>query len=123
MQYKGFLLVVTDIAKSRRFYEDLFGFSLLQDNDGNMIFTDGLVLQAASYWREFLGRELLPKNHHSELYFETEDLQAFVEKLERYYPEVEYVNRRMKHSWGQEVVRFYDYDGNLIEVGTPVSSQ
>ncbi|MGN0174404.1 MAG: glyoxalase, partial [Acutalibacteraceae bacterium] len=26
----------------------------------------------------------------------------------------------MTHSWGQKVVRFYDPDGNLIEVGTPV---
>ena len=26
----------------------------------------------------------------------------------------------MEHSWGQKVIRFYDLDGNLIEVGTPV---
>lgn len=26
----------------------------------------------------------------------------------------------MTHSWGQKVVRLYDLDGNLIEVGTPV---
>ncbi len=31
-----------------------------------------------------------------------------------------YVNRLMTHSWGQKVIRFYDPDGNLIEVGTPV---
>ena len=31
-----------------------------------------------------------------------------------------YVNRLMTHSWGQKVVRFYDPDGNLIEVGTPM---
>ncbi|MBE6540506.1 MAG: glyoxalase, partial [Ruminococcaceae bacterium] len=35
-------------------------------------------------------------------------------------PEIEYVNRLMTHSWGQKVVRFYDLDGNLIEVGTPI---
>ena len=45
---------------------------------------------------------------------------GFVEKLERCCPEVRYVNRWMTHSWGQTVVRFYDPDGNLIEVGTPV---
>ena len=36
------------------------------------------------------------------------------------YPEIEYVNHLMAHSWGQKVVRFYDLDGNLIEVGTPI---
>ena len=51
---------------------------------------------------------------------EEADLEGFVEKLEGYYPEVRYVNRLMTHSWGQKVIRFYDPDGNLIEVGTPV---
>ena len=26
----------------------------------------------------------------------------------------------MTHDWGQKVIRFYDPDGNLIEVGTPM---
>lgn len=33
---------------------------------------------------------------------------------------VTYVNQLMEYRWGQKVVRFYDLDGNLIEVGTPV---
>ena len=48
--------------------------------------------------------------------------EAFVEKMERLYPSIEYVNRLMTHSWGQRVIRFYDLDGNLIEVGTPIES-
>ena len=47
-------------------------------------------------------------------------VDSFVEKLERCYPKTEYVNQLTTHSWGQKVVRFYDPDGNLIEVGTPV---
>lgn len=39
-------------------------------------------------------------------------------RLEELYPEVKCVNRLMTHNWGQKVVRFYDPDGNLIEVGT-----
>ena len=42
------------------------------------------------------------------------------EKLKTLYPETEFVNLPMTHSWGQQVVRFYDLDGNLIEVGTPM---
>lgn len=41
--------------------------------------------------------------------------RRLVEKLERLYPEVQYVNRLTAHSWGQKMVRFYDLDGNLIE--------
>ena len=47
-------------------------------------------------------------------------IEAFVEKLENLYPSIQYVNKLMTHSWGQKVVRFYDLDGNLIEVGTPI---
>lgn len=36
-------------------------------------------------------------------------MEAFVEKLERLYPSTHYVNRLMTHSWGQKVVRFYDF--------------
>ena len=120
MKLKNVLIVVKDIEKSRQFYHDLFGLSLVLDNEGNMILTEGLVLQEEKIWKEFLGREVVRENNSSELYFEEPDLEGFVEKLERIYPEVRYVNRLMTHSWGQKVVRFYDPDGNLIEVGTPV---
>ncbi|MBR6258933.1 MAG: VOC family protein [Oscillospiraceae bacterium] len=120
MKLKSFLIVVKDNEKARRFYHDLFGLEMLADNDGNMVLSDGLVLQEEKYWREFLGREIVPENNSCELYFEEADIEGFVKKLESLYPGVKYVNRLMTHSWGQRVVRFYDPDGNLIEVGTPV---
>lgn len=119
MKLKNILLVVKDIEKSKQFYHDLFGFDTIVDNDGNMILTDGLVLQDEKIWREFLEKEIIPKNHACELYFEERNIEAFVEKMEQMYPEVEYVNRLMTHRWGQKMVRFYDLDGNLIEVKTP----
>ncbi len=120
MRLKNFLIVVKDIEKSRKFYHDLFGLELLLDNGGNMILSEGLVLQEEKYWKEFLGKEIISENNSCELYFEEVDIEGFIEKLERYYPEVKYVNRLMTHSWGQKVIRFYDPDGNLIEVGTPM---
>ena len=120
MRLKNVLIVVKDIEKSRQFYHDLFGLEVVLDNDGNMILTEGLVLQDAKTWAGFLGREIIPENNACELYFEDNDIESFVERLERLYPDVHYVNRLMTHSWGQRVVRFYDPDGNLIEVGTRV---
>lgn len=55
-----------------------------------------------------------------ELYFEDPNIEEFVEKLESLYTDVKYVNHLMTHSWGQKVIRLYDPDGNLIEVGTPM---
>ena len=120
MKLKNILIVVKDIEKSRKFYHDLFGIELVIDNDGNMILTEGLVLQDEKIWKKFLDRDIVPKNNACELYFEEQDIESFIEKLERLYPTIEYVNHLMTHSWGQRVIRFYDLDGNLIEVGTPV---
>ena len=120
MKLKNFLIVVKDIEKSRRFYEDLFGLEMLVDNDGNMVLSEGLALQEEKYWKEFLGKDIIPESNSCELYFEEADIEGFIKKLESMYPEVKYVNRLMTHSWGQRVVRFYDPDGNLIEVGTPM---
>ena len=120
MKLKNILIVVKDIDRSRQFYQDLFGLDMILDNDGNMILTDGLVLQEEKYWKKFLGKEIIPENNSSELYFEESDIEGFIRKLEQYYPDVKYVNRLMTHSWRQKVIRFYDPDGNLIEVGTPV---
>ena len=120
MRLKNTLIVVKDIEKSRKFYHDLFDINLVLDNDGNMILTEGLVLQDEKIWKTFLDRDIVPKSNSCELYFEEQDIESFVEKLERLYPAIEYVNHLMTHSWGQRVIRFYDLDGNLIEVGTPM---
>jgi catechol 2,3-dioxygenase-like lactoylglutathione lyase family enzyme len=120
MRLRNVLIVVKDIERSKKFYRDLFGLEVVLDNDGNMILTEGLVLQDEKIWKDFLNKDIIPENNASELYFEEKDIEAFVERLEKLYPEVKYVNRLMTHSWGQKVVRFYDPDGNLIEVGTPM---
>ncbi len=120
MKLKNILIVVKDIEKSKQFYHDLFGLDMILDNDGNMILTEGLVLQDEKIWRSFLGKDIVPESNSCELYFEEPDIEAFIEKLEKLYPSIQYVNELMVHSWGQKVIRFYDLDGNLIEVGTPM---
>ena len=120
MRLRNVLIVTKDIDAAKKYYKDLFGLDVLLDNDGNMILTEGLVLQDEKIWKQFLAKEIIHENNSSELYFEENDIEAFVEKLEKLYPDTKYVNKLMSHSWGQKVVRFYDLDGNLIEVGTPM---
>ena len=67
-----------------------------------------------------MGKDVISENNSCELYFEEKDIEMFIEKLEKLYPSIQYVNKLMEHSWGQRVIRFYDLDGNLIEVGTPM---
>lgn len=119
MKLKNILIVVKDIEKSKQFYCSLFGLDVALDNEGNVILTEGLVLQDEKIWSSFLGKEIIPKSNSCELYFEEPDLEGFVKKLETLYPSIQYVNRMASHSQNQRVIRFYDLDGNLIEIAAP----
>lgn len=120
MKLKNILIVVKDIEQSKQFYQNLFGLNMVLDCDGNAILTEGLVLQEKKIWGESIGKEVISESNSCELYFEETQIDAFVDKLERLYPGIQYVNKLTTYSWGKKIVRFYDLDGNLIEVGTPI---
>ena len=117
MKLKNVLIVVKDMERAKRFYHDLFGLDVVLENEGNVILTEGLVLQDAGIWEETVGGGIIPRNNASELYFEETDIESFAEKLDAYPEEIQYINRLTQDSQGRKVIRFYDPDGNLIEVG------
>ena len=51
---KNVLIVVDDIEKSIEFYKDLFGLQVILKNEGNVILSEGLVLQDADVWGKTL---------------------------------------------------------------------
>lgn len=117
MRLKNILIVVNDIELSKKFYQDIFGLQVMTDFGRNVILTEGLVLQEKALWEEFVQRKVTPGGNGMELYFEHNDLDAFAEKLEASAYEINYINRLMEHEWGQRVIRFYDPDMHVIEVG------
>ena len=54
MRLRNILIVVKDIERSKKFYHDLFGLDIVLDNDGNIILTEGLVLQEEKIWKVVL---------------------------------------------------------------------
>ena len=60
MRLRNVLIVVKDMERSIKFYHDLFGLDTVVDQDGNVILTEGLVLQDEKLWKKFLGREVIP---------------------------------------------------------------
>lgn len=122
MKLRNVLIVVNDMERAIRFYKEIFGMQVILDQDGNVILSEGLVLQDAKIWKSFIDKDVIPKNNATELYFEESNIEGFVKRLEDSDFEIEFVNKLMTHSWNQTVVRFYDPDGNLIEVGTPMTS-
>ena len=117
MKHVCTLISVADINASRKFYEDLFGLEVFQDYGKNIAFTCGLALQQDFDWLVDLPKEkVLKKSNNAEIVFEEQDFDGFLNKLKEY-PNIEYLGEVIEHSWGQRVIRFYDLDGHIIEVG------
>lgn len=124
MRYACTLITVRDMARSKRFYHDLLGLEVIADFGANVTLSDCLALQTLESWKTFIEKpdaEIIPGGNAFELYFEATDMDSFLKKLTAY-PGVEYVHPPKAHSWGQRVVRFYDPDRHIIEVGEEMAA-
>lgn len=117
MKLKNIVIVVKDVERSKQFYKELFGLDVILDQEGNVILTEGLVLQEAKVWEQAIGQDVVWKNHASELYFEETDLELFLEKLQKYEREIQILSLPEAAEGARRAVRLYDPDGNMIEVG------
>ena len=116
MKMKNPLLVVRDIDKSAEFYKKVLGLRVIMDFGANKTLTGGLAFQTLESWQEFIGTDAVSfGGNSSEVYFEEDDFDEFADKLKAC--EVEYVHPVKEHAWGQRVVRIYDPDRHIIEVG------
>lgn len=116
MKLKNPMLVVTDIDKSVEFYKKVFGLHVIMDFGANKTLTGGLALQTSETYKEFIGTsDISFGGNNFEVYFEEDDFDKFADRLKEY--DIEYVHPIIEHSWGQRVVRFYDPDKHIIEVG------
>lgn len=110
------MLVVTDMDKSVEFYKRVLGLRVVTDFGANKTLTGGLALQTLETYKEFIGsKDISFGGNNFEIYFEKDDFDRFAENLGKC--DVQYVHQIKEHSWGQRVVRFYDPDRHIIEVG------
>lgn len=121
MRYESTLLSVKDIKKSIKFYDEVFGLKVETDFGANVTLTGGhLALQTDDTWRGFINKEVSYGSNASEIYFEEDDFDSFIEKLS--FMDIEYVHPVKEHSWGQRAVRIYDPDRHIIEIGENIVS-
>ncbi len=116
MKLKNILLAVENIEDSKVFYRKLFGLRTVVELEGQVILTEGLVLQERRIWNELLGKENGVPGELSELYFEETDFDAFLQKLEQFPEPVRCLHSFRESDGGERLIRLYDPDGHLIEV-------
>ena len=121
MKFEASLIAVKDIEAARTFYENILNQTVALDLGWNLSFEGGFALQMN--FDQLVGEDGFAVSYHAndhELYFEEEDLDAFITHLEQH--EIKYVHKAKEYPWGQRVIRFYDLDGHVIEVGESMAS-
>lgn len=119
MKFKNPMLVVSDIEKSRKFYKEVLGLNTVLDLGTNITLSGGIILQAIDSWADLILKEIDEINYSGndvELYFEEDFFDDFLDRL-KLIENIDYIHPVLEHRWGQRVVRFYDLDKHIIEVG------
>jgi len=122
IQLVSAVIFVKDIKSSRRFYEEVLGQKVLMDHGPNVGFEGGFALWQQDHASQIIFNRTMEEPSapcsHAELYFETARLDDVRVRLES--AGVEWIHPLIEQPWGQRVIRFYDPDGHILELGEPM---
>lgn len=117
MKFTCPLIAINDLEVSKKFYQEVLGQKIVLDLGWNVTFEGGFTIQLNFADIMQIDKEtVMKKSHNFELYFEEDDFDAFIEHLKKF-DNIDYVHQPMKHDWQQRVVRIYDPDKHIIEIG------
>jgi len=84
MKFLSPLIVVSNIEKSKQFYNEVLGLKVVNDFGANVTLTGGIALQTKDTWSAFIQKkdsEIILGGNAAELYFEEEDFDGFIQRI------------------------------------------
>lgn len=124
MKFICSLIVVNDIEISRNFYKKVLNQKVEYDFGENVSFEGGFAIHLKSHFSDLINvspDSIIQRSNNCELYFEEDDLDGLLEKLNAE-DCLEYIHGIQEQPWGQRVIRFYDPDQHIVEVGESMES-
>lgn len=116
MKYICSLIVVEDVIKSRFLYETVLGCKVISDFGENVAFEGSFAIHKKEHYQQLiLNNPILKKSNNFELYFEDDDLDRLEKLVDK--NGLVFIHKIIEQPWKQRVIRFYDYDDNIIEIG------
>jgi catechol 2,3-dioxygenase-like lactoylglutathione lyase family enzyme len=116
MKYICPLLVVSNLKRSRDFYERLLRQKVKADFGENLTFEGDFSLHLKEHYSSLIeNKEISFGVNNAELYFEYDDVDGIAAELSA--NKVEFVHPAQEQPWRQKVVRIYDPDRHIIEIG------
>lgn len=122
-KYQAAVFFVSDVEKSKRFYNVVLGQKITVDFGANVGFEGGLSIWEKNYALNTIFKEKAAQiavgANNAEIYFEASNLEALFESLVK--QQVNVIHPVMEHPWGQRGFRIYDPDNHIIEFGEPMT--
>jgi hypothetical protein len=82
-------------------------------------FKSAFSIHLKDHYEQLIGggadHKITQKSNNFELYFETDDVAGDYKRLQEV--KVEFVHELREQPWGQQVMRFYDPDWHIVEIG------
>ena len=123
ISFEGPAVLVSDIARSRNFYETVLGQEVLADHGPHVAFKNGfsiwqadLAVPVMTQGRKQFSGSLAHDNF--ELYFECADMDGAWDKAMA--AGAEAIHGIVEQPWLQKGFRIADPDGHIVEVGEPL---
>jgi len=119
MKFICSLITVNDINRSRDFYERILDQKVKANFGENVTYHGDFAIHLKSHFQGLIDNiEIKTHCNNFELYFEHDDIEQLVDRLNSY--GVTYIHALREQPWRQKVMRFYDPDENIIEVGESI---
>jgi catechol 2,3-dioxygenase-like lactoylglutathione lyase family enzyme len=116
MKYTCALITVSDIQQSRNFYENLLQQKVQFDFGENVSFEGGFAIHLDKHFKALIdNKEIRQGGNNFELYFEHDNVEEIADVLKK--NGITFVHEVREQPWRQKVVRFYDPDGHIVEIG------
>jgi len=116
MKFICSLVVVDDIERARDFYERILNQTVVTDFGENIGFEGGFAIHQKDHYKNLImNNPILHRSNNFELYFEHDLLDEIVIRLKN--EKIEFIHEIVEQPWKQKVIRFYDHDKNIIEIG------
>lgn len=110
------LIVVSDMKRAKYFYESLLGQEIIADFGENIIFRGDFAIHLKSHFISLIdNRKIKTGGNDFEFYFEYDDVEQINNQLKD--AGITFVHEMREQPWKQRVLRIYDPDSHIIEIG------
>lgn len=118
IRFRNGIALVQDIAESKHFYVDILGLTIKREFDTYIQFEGDFAIHDAKLFYGYINKPYQGEkmgHDNVDFYFTTSDLEEALQKLKD--GKVTFIHEIHQCEWGEKVIRVYDPDGHIVEIG------